>query len=62
MNLCKTETGSSCLGTAEMNPTKNHEVVGSIPGPVQWVSIRHCHELWCRSQMRLGSGIAVALA
>ena len=21
-----------------------------------------CHELWCRSQMRLGSGIAVALA
>ena len=24
--------------------------------------IRHCHELWCRSQTRLGSGIAVALA
>ena len=24
--------------------------------------IRHCHELWCRLQTRLGSGIAMALA
>ena len=23
--------------------------------------IWHCHELWCRSQTRLGSGIAVAV-
>ena len=23
--------------------------------------IRHRHELWCRSQTRLGSGVAVAL-
>ena len=23
--------------------------------------IRHCHELWCRSQTRLRSGIALAL-
>ena len=23
--------------------------------------IWHCHELWCRSKMRLGSGIAVAV-
>ena len=23
--------------------------------------IRYCHELWCKSQMRLGSGIAAAL-
>ena len=22
---------------AEMNPTRNHEVVGSIPGLTQWV-------------------------
>ena len=28
-----TELGSSHLGTAEMNPTRNHEVEGSIPGP-----------------------------
>ena len=24
--------------------------------------IQHCHEVWCRSQMRLGSRVAVALA
>ena len=30
-------TGRSRHGTVEMNPTKNHEVLGSIPGPAQWV-------------------------
>ena len=29
--------GSSCRGTAEMNPTTNHGVAGSIPGLAQWV-------------------------
>ena len=29
---------SSCCGTAETNPTRNHEVVGSIPGLAQWVT------------------------
>ena len=24
--------------------------------------IRHCRELWCRSQTQLGSGVAVAVA
>ena len=28
---------SSCLGTSETNPTRNHEVAGSIPGLAQWV-------------------------
>ena len=28
---------SSCRGTAEMNLTRNHGVVGSIPGLAQWV-------------------------
>ena len=28
---------SSCRGTAESNPTRNHEVAGSIPGLAQWV-------------------------
>ena len=28
---------SSHLGTAERNPTRNHEVVGAIPGLTQWV-------------------------
>ena len=31
------EIRSSCHGTAEMNLTRNHEVVGSIPGLAQWV-------------------------
>ena len=28
---------SSHCGAAETNPTRNHEVVGSIPGLAQWV-------------------------
>ena len=28
---------SYCGGAAETNPTRNHEVAGSIPGHVQWV-------------------------
>ena len=42
-------------------PTRNHEVVGSIPALAQWVTIWRCRELWCRSQTRLRSGVAVAL-
>ena len=29
--------GSSHCGTLETNPTRNHTVVGSIPGLTQWV-------------------------
>ena len=29
--------GSSCHGAAEVNPTRNHEIVGSIPGLAQGV-------------------------
>ena len=35
--IYETEIGSFCRGTAEMNPTRNHEVAGSIPGLTQWV-------------------------
>ena len=28
---------SSCHGTVEMSPTRNHEVVGLIPGLGQWI-------------------------
>ena len=48
------------------NPTRNHEVVGSIlallsglrinPGLRIWC----CHELWCGLQMLLRSRVAVA--
>ena len=41
------------------NPTGIHEDVGSIPGFAQCGL--SCRELWCRSQMRLRSGVAVAV-
>ena len=30
--------------------------------PLGGLRIQHCHERWCRSQIQLGSGIAVAVA
>ena len=33
----KIKIGSSHRGTAEMNLTRNHGVVGLIPGHAQWV-------------------------
>ena len=50
------ESRSSCCGAAETKPTRNHEVVGSIPGLTQWVEGvgRRCGSdlaflwLWCR--------------
>ena len=44
------------------NPTRNHEVAGSVPALAQWVDDPRCRELWCRLQTRLGSRVAVALA
>ena len=42
-----------------MNPTSNHEVVGSTPGLAQWFKDP---ELQCRLQTWLGSHVAVAMA
>ena len=51
---------SSHRGAVEMNPTRNHEVVGSIPGLTQWIKDP---AVSCRGrlQTRLRSGIAVAV-
>ena len=35
--LFKKHFRSSRCGAAEMNPTRNHEIAGSIPGIAQWV-------------------------
>ena len=36
-HLINRRRGSSCLGAAETKPTRNHEVLGSIPGLAKWV-------------------------
>ena len=49
-------------GSVVANLSSIHEDAGSIPAPLRGLRIQHCHELQCRSQMQLGSGVAVAVA
>ena len=45
----KTKTNSNSRhGAAETNPTRNHEVSGSIPGLDLWVKVPALLWLWCR--------------
>ena len=44
------------------NPTSIHEDASSIPRLAQGLRIQGCCELWCKSQARLKSCVAVALA
>ena len=53
---------SSCHGTEETNPTRNHEVAVRSLASLTGLRIRRWHELSCRLQTWIGSGIAVALA
>ena len=52
---------SSHCGSLITSTTSIHEDMGSIPGFTQWVKDQALPWLWCRSQMRLGSGVAVAV-
>ena len=53
---------SSHCGAPETNLTRNHKVVGLIPGLAQWDKDLELLELRCRSQTCLGSQVVVALA
>ena len=44
-----------------MNLTSIHEDGGVIPDFAHGLRIWHCCDLWCRLQMQLGSGVAVAV-
>jgi len=44
------------------NPTRNLEVADLSLASLSGLRIWHCRELWCGSQTRLGSRVAVALA
>ena len=57
----KKKIWSTHSGSAEMIRTRNHEVSDLIPG-LSGLRIQHCRELWRRSQTRLRSHIAVAVA
>ena len=44
------------------NPTSIHEDMGSILASLTELRIWHCRKLQGRSQMQLGSGMAIAVA
>ena len=57
----KSPNRSSHCGSAVMNLTCIHEDAGLIPDFLSGLGIPHCCELWCRSQTRLRSCVAVAV-
>ena len=52
---------SSHCGSVVTSPTCIHEDVDLILAPLGGLRIQHCCELWCRPQMQLGSGVAMAV-
>ena len=62
MDIKKLSYGVPVVAAVEMNPTRNHEVAGSILASLNGLKIRRCREVWCRSQTWLKSGVAMAVA
>ena len=56
-----TARGVPIVGHGVKNPTSIYEDTGSIPG-LSGLRIQRCPELWYRSQTRLKSGVAAAVA
>ena len=55
------EHRSPCCGSDVTNPTRIHEDTGSTSASLSELRIQHCHEQQCRSQLQLGSCVAVAV-
>ena len=53
---------SSRCGSAEMNQPVSRKMWILSLASLSGLRIQHCSGLWCTSQTRLGSGIAVAVA
>ena len=60
-NLKYGTTGVSIVAQWLTNPTRNHEVAGSVPALAQWVRIWRCRELLCRAKTRPRFHVAVAV-
>ena len=56
------QRGSSHCGTAETNLSSIHEDVFWSLASLSGLGLWRCHELWCGSQTRLGSRVAVVQA
>ena len=59
--LLRVQTRNSHHGAAQTHPTLNREVAVLSLASLSGLRIRRCRELWCRWQMWLGSGVAVAV-
>ena len=57
----KRRLGVAIMAQGLTNPTRNHEVVVWSLASLRGLRIWRCGELWCRSQTRFGSRVAVAL-
>ena len=60
--VSKSALRSSGSGAAETNLTRNNEVAVRFLALLSGLRLRCCRELWCRLQMWLGSGVAMAVA
>ena len=61
LDLFSDKNQSSHRGTAETNPTRNHELQVRSLASLSGSRLQHCRELWCRSQTWLGPCVAVAV-